>query len=144
MTQKPSNVLKPTAIAPSDPCPCRRGSAQPLSYADCCAALHQGQHLANDAEQLMRSRYSAFYLHLTDYLLQSWHPQTRPAHLNGDDSPAWQRLQILHHEIINETQQKVHFRAFYLVQGQLDWLEEISDFEQVDGRWFYHSGNILN
>ena len=63
-------------------CPC--GSARP--YASCCGALHQsfseeGQLLAASAEALMRSRYSAFVLDLRPYLLATWHPRTRPTHL---------------------------------------------------------------
>ncbi|HEX8865525.1 MAG TPA: SEC-C metal-binding domain-containing protein, partial [Lentzea sp.] len=37
-------------------CPCGTGQ----SYVDCCGALHSGARTAATAEQLMRSRYSAF------------------------------------------------------------------------------------
>lgn len=44
----------------------------------------------------MRSRYSAFALGLSDYLLQSWHMSTRPA-ASGfelDDTVQWKRLLV--------------------------------------------------
>ncbi|MDQ6967588.1 MAG: YchJ family metal-binding protein, partial [Mariprofundaceae bacterium] len=54
-------------------CPC--GSNKP--FASCCRPI-----IANDsastAEQLMRSRYSAFVLGDAEYLLKTWHPDTAP------------------------------------------------------------------
>ena len=54
-------------------CPCSSGA----TYDTCCGPLHAGQKAAATAEQLMRSRYSAFALGLTDYLVETWHPDTR-------------------------------------------------------------------
>src|SRR5687768_5433704 len=51
-------------------CPC--GSGLPLG--DCCGRLHDGTVTAATAEQLMRSRYSAFALGEPGYLLATWHP----------------------------------------------------------------------
>ena len=50
-------------------CPCGGGD-----YSACCGPLHQGMRQAATAEQLMRSRYSAFALGEVNYLL-STHPQ---------------------------------------------------------------------
>lgn len=47
-------------------CPCGQGL-----YAECCQPLHVGQQCAKHAEQLMRSRYSAFALQQIDYLLST-------------------------------------------------------------------------
>ena len=46
------------------PCPCGGGS-----YGRCCAPMHRGERQAPTAEQLMRSRYSAFVRGEVDYLL---------------------------------------------------------------------------
>ena len=56
------------------PCPCGGGA-----YANCCAPLIEAGQLANTAEQLMRSRYSAFALasqcpQAIDHLLRT-HPE---------------------------------------------------------------------
>ena len=75
----------------------------------------------------MRSRFSAFALGLSDYLLASWHPDTRPATLELDDT-VWRRLQIV--DVAGDV---VEFRASY--RGGL--LHERSRFAQVDGRWYY-------
>jgi SEC-C motif-containing protein len=44
----------------------------------------------------MRSRYSAYSLGLESYLLETWHPNTRPTSLNLQDDPAlkWLGLSI--------------------------------------------------
>lgn len=47
-------------------CPCGKGS-----YAECCEPLHLGTTKALTAEQLMRSRYSAFALQQIDYIVQT-------------------------------------------------------------------------
>ena len=66
-------------------CPCGSG----LSYAHCCAPLHQGQNATN-AAALMRSRYCAYALGEIDYLVST----TLPAQQAGLDRQAieqWSR-----------------------------------------------------
>src|SRR3712207_9153339 len=61
-------------------CPCGTG----LPYDECCGRLHDGTATAGTAEQLMRSRYSAFAVGDPAYLLATWHPPTRPPSLGLD------------------------------------------------------------
>lgn len=72
-----------------DPCPCGRGEP----YTRCCGPLHAGL-AAPTAERLMRSRYSAFVRRHVDYLLETWHPDTRPDSLVLDADISWKRLLI--------------------------------------------------
>lgn len=51
------------------PCPCSSGK----SYADCCAPFHDRKVFAQEGEQLVRSRYSAFALGKIDYLYDTLH-----------------------------------------------------------------------
>ncbi len=88
----------------------------------------------------MRSRYSAYALHLADYLLKSWHISTRPAAntLAVDSSGTrWLGLQIKRSEQIDESHALVEFVARYKVDGKAFRLEEASRFVQEDGHWFY-------
>ena len=48
------------------------------SYNNCCEIAHKNLAEVETAEQLMRSRYSAFVLADGDYLMQSHHSSTRP------------------------------------------------------------------
>lgn len=110
-------------------------------YAACCQPLHQNTQLAQTPEQLMRSRYCAFALKLNQYLLKTWHPQTRPTTLNLDDQPHWVKLQILSSKQSGDSG-KVHFRALYNEQGEVGFMEERSDFIRENGQWLYVSGKV--
>ena len=80
-----------TTDARSGRCPCGSGE----TYGACCGPLHDGSGRAATAEQLMRSRYSAFVVGDTTYLLASWHPSTRPTSLQLDAGTSWRFLEIV-------------------------------------------------
>ncbi len=90
----------------------------------------------------MRSRYTAYVLNLEDYLLQTWHPQTRPATLNLPDSPPtkWLGLAVKSHATDGDDSAVVEFIARYKVGGKAHRLHEISRFRRIDGRWLYLDG----
>ena len=71
----------PADSNPPRRCPCTSG----LPYDECCGPLHRGERAAPTAEQLMRSRFSAFALADAAYLLATWHPSTRPESLELED-----------------------------------------------------------
>lgn len=99
---------------------------------------------APTAEALMRSRYSAFVLQLEDYLLKTWHPNTRPTALNlAEDPPTkWLGLQIKHTENTSKTTAIVEFVARYKLAGKAMKLHETSEFERIDERWYYLHGEF--
>ena len=121
-------------ITPDD-CPC--GSRQP--YSTCCEPCHQGKP-ASSPEALMRSRYSAFVLNLTDYLKATWHTSTRPQDLDLTEAPKWVSLQVLSSDE-GEHEGTVHFRALYRAGGGWGYLEENSRFVRDDERWYYVPGD---
>lgn len=121
-------------------CPCGSGRA----VENCCGRFHAGT-AAPDAECLMRSRYSAFLLGLEDYLLATWHPDTRPAGLELDTTPApqWLGLTIKSHTSLDDHHATVEFIARYKLNGRAFKLHESSRFERVGARWFYVDGEML-
>ena len=128
----------------SGPCPC--GSS--LALALCCGALHarfaaDGRLLATSAEALMRSRYSAFVLDRRDYLLASWHPRTRPAHLEAPEPGLrWLGLEVLAHRVQDADHATVRFVARSKLGGRAHRLVETSRFERVEGVWLYVDGDV--
>ena len=75
----------------SGPCPCGGGD-----YDRCCGPLHRGERRAETAEQLMRSRYSAFARGEVDYLLQTHdQSQSRRALRQACRQTQWLWLSIL-------------------------------------------------
>ncbi len=123
------------------PCPC--GSGHP--YARCCGRWHDGpEHLqAPDAEALMRSRYCAYVLGLTDYLLATWHPSTRPATLAPNEPGLrWLGLDIKRHTPVNADHATVEFVARSKLGGRAHRLHETSRFVREGGRWYYVDGTF--
>ncbi|WP_440225145.1 YchJ family protein [Dokdonella sp. MW10] len=119
------------------PCPC--GRAAP--YAACCARWHAGAP-APDAEALMRSRYAAFVLGLSDYLLATWHPGQRPANLALDTGTTWLGLEVRRH-VADGDRAEVEFVArFRHGGGRAVRQHETSRFVREDGRWFYVDGVV--
>ncbi len=92
----------------------------------------------------MRSRYTAFALSDTAYLLASWHPSTRPASLDLDETPApkWIGLQVRAHRPLDEVHAEVEFIARCRVGGRAQRLHETSRFVCEDGRWYYMDGDL--
>lgn len=133
-------MAAPPTPAP-EACPC--GSGQP--YARCCGRWHAGpEHLqAPDAEALMRSRYSAFVLGLTDYLLATWHASTRPAVLDAPEpSLRWLGLQVRSHQLQGAEAATVAFVARSKLGGRAHRLQETSRFVREGGRWYYVDGDV--
>ena len=115
-------------MEPGAPCPCGTG----LSYAECCGRLHLGVAEADTAVQLMRSRYSAFAVGDTDYLLHTWHPRTRPDTVEAGDGLEWLSLQVLH-----ASDDQVEFVARFRGPTGRGFIRERSQFVRLDGRWVY-------
>jgi len=126
------------------PCPCGSG----MTYERCCGRFHAGAP-APTPQALMRSRYSAYALQLHAYLLETWHPTTRPADL-GDPEQArtkWIGLQVRRAEMLPDDAQgracgMVDFVARYRVGSRGYRLEETSRFVREGGRWYYVAGEV--
>ena len=126
------------AIDPARRCPCLSG----LAYGKCCEVLHTGGGVATTAEQLMRSRFSAFAVGATDYLLATWHPSTRPPDLELDPSLRWYRLDIERTERGGpfDTEGIVEFRAHFRSPDGAGEQHEVSRFVREAGAWTYVDG----
>jgi len=127
----------------SDLCPCGSGN----SYEKCCEPYLTGRSHPPSAEQLMRSRYVAYSQKNNQYILDTWHPSTRP----DDATPAehydveWRGLQILGTELGKAGDERgiVEFRARYRAKGETGGLDESSEFIKEDGRWYYVDGSTI-
>ncbi len=112
-----------------------------LSFESCCKPLIEGSQIATSAEQLMRSRYSAYCTQAADYLAQTTHKSTRQFHKKSDIlewsvSNKWMKL-----EIIKSAEVIVEFKAFFTDENQNANLHhEKSTFTFDDGNWFYVDG----
>lgn len=116
-------------------CPCLSGE----QYEDCCGRFHRGEGNAPTAEQLMRSRYSAFVVLDAGYLLRTWHAKTRPPTLDLDPDVEWRRLDILSTQRGGplDVDGVVEFAAHYRHDGERGVQRETSRFIREGGHWYY-------
>ncbi len=122
------------------PCPC--GSTSP--YETCCEPFHKGKSFPATAEQLMRSRYSAFVKQEIAYLRETlWPPNQKHfdeiAHRSRAENSLWLGLSI--YDIGGGSEQDsrgtVLFNARSMANGRLQEQVENSLFRKRDGRWYY-------
>ncbi|GGR51084.1 hypothetical protein GCM10008959_10540 [Deinococcus seoulensis] len=84
----------------------------------------------------MRSRYSAYALGNARYVLDTWHPDTRPATLDLRDGTRYLGLRVR-----GAAGPFVEFTAqLRLPGGERYALRENSEFVQLEGRWVYLDG----
>ena len=91
----------------------------------------------------MRSRYSAYVLDRSDYLLASWHASTRPSTLAPNEPGLrWLGLEVKKHQRQDAEHATVKFVARSKLDGRAHRMHEISRFVCEDGEWFYVDGDI--
>lgn len=121
-------------------CPCETGE----EYSSCCGIYHNDITQVKTAEQLMRSRYTAFVKANGDYLMLSHHSSTRPVHQKYDImswamSVKWLKLEV--EEVIagdeKDTEGEVVFSAYYMERFKNRCLKEHSKFVKENGHWVY-------
>ncbi len=124
-------------------CPC----GIPKDYTLCCQPLHIGTQIAKTAEQLMRSRYSAFAKNLVDYLVNTEHPDNRSIDLKesirlSQINVKWIKLTILETQKGSEKDDEgiVEFSAVYRDHNPRQFRER-SRFQKLGGLWYYLDGD---
>jgi SEC-C motif domain protein len=92
----------------------------------------------------MRSRYTAYVLCNEAYLLDTWHPSTRPRHIAFDPQQRWLGLKLTEVKVTGAAAAEVEFIARYRIGGDTAArLHERSRFVRDAGRWLYVDGDIL-
>ncbi|MBA2655965.1 MAG: YchJ family protein [Tatlockia sp.] len=121
-------------------CPC--GSRR--DYLECCGLLIENQIHAATPEILMRSRYTAYTLAKIDYIKKTM--QGKPLE-NFDEIEAvswarqltWRGLEVIR-TFIDEKDKDlgyVEFIASFEQQNCKQTIHELSQFQYLDGQWFY-------
>lgn len=92
----------------------------------------------------MRSRYAAFVQINSQYLLDTWHPSTRPKSIELTKNQKWLGLRILDARVQKDGLGEVEFVARYRIGGaSASRLHERSRFVRDGERWFYLNGDII-
>jgi len=129
-----------------DPCPC--GSN--VDYGSCCGPLISGEQRAATAEQLMRSRYSAYVKQEIPYILTSLHRDHRSDY-DEKSSRAWAERAQWHGITILKTisggpddaEGQVEFTVSYTENGLRQEHHELSSFKKEEGVWYFTTGKTM-
>lgn len=105
-----------------------------------------GNALPETPEQLMRSRYSAYFLGLGQYIFDTHHADFRGDVSVEDFEQSAQSTQWCGLEVVRAEQDGdsgvVEFKAYFLDKEKLHCLHEASNFVRENGRWFYTDGEF--
>lgn len=119
-------------------------------FSECCESIIKGTKQAETAEQLMRSRYSAFVIADINYLMNSHYKTTRPTKerseiLKWTKSVQWLTLEVLNTQggLASDTEGYVEFKAVFMKNGKIDCIYEDSFFVKENKQWYYKSGKHL-
>lgn len=124
-------------------CPCGLSK----KYLECCGKFIEKKELPKTAEELMRSRYSAYTKAKIDYIKDT---MIGPAlkQFNYENAllwateSMWLKLEVVNHIVDKKDKNLafVEFKAFYLANNIPQVLHEKSKFKKVHNKWLYHSG----
>jgi SEC-C motif-containing protein len=127
----------------SRPCPC----TSKKTYDRCCGPFHAGTAAPDTAEQLMRSRFSAYALGKVDYLIGT-RPEAKRADESREELAAYCKsvscvgLKIVGKEKGGKEDDTgvVTFHASLQTNGRRSLHIETSTFAREHGRWVYVDG----
>ncbi|MBR0574081.1 MULTISPECIES: YchJ family protein [Pasteurellaceae] len=126
------------------PCPCQSNK----SYAECCEPFHQ--HIAKPltAEQLMRSRYSAYTLININYIVETTLP-SQQKHLDKSAMEQWAKMTkwcgleiVAHNPTFAKNRATVEFKAYFKTEQKIAEHHELSLFIYKGNKWYFVDPNV--
>jgi SEC-C motif-containing protein len=115
-----------------------------VEFNECCRPIIEKIKKPASAEELMRSRYSAYVRANAAYLLYSTVEENRYTDdiaLIEDFSKSVEWLKL---DVLNATHDTVEFKAYYQDSESIKILHEKSNFVQEKGIWKYKDGELYN
>ncbi|MBN2802570.1 MAG: YchJ family protein [Deltaproteobacteria bacterium] len=130
----------------SKACPCQSGK----NYEECCGPFIEKKEFPKTAEELMRSRYTAFTLADIDYINETRHPQSEndfdeKATLKWAKESKWLGFELVNKSNGGENDEggKIEFIAKYTVDGKKQDHHEVALFQKYEGRWYFMDGDFV-
>ncbi|WP_225738296.1 YchJ family protein [Pseudoalteromonas aurantia] len=117
-------------------------------YDKCCKPFIEGSNSPSSAEQLMRSRYSAYCIKNANYILNTYASSQQKMHNTTDILQFANEVSFIKLDVIktsdNDLYSYVEFKAHYLVEDKHCQLHENSRFVQECGLWKYLDGELFD
>ncbi|MEW6995611.1 YchJ family protein [Colwelliaceae bacterium MEBiC 14330] len=120
-------------------CPC--GSK--LAFNDCCQGFITQEKRPSTAEQLMRSRFSAYATKNAQYIYDTYGELQRKNHTLTAIKSWAEQCFWLALEVHESKQNMVDFSAYYVLDDTLCELRERSNFALEQKQWRYLDGDII-
>ncbi len=124
-------------------CPCTSGKP----FAECCEPIITRQRVAATAEELMRSRYTAYARGDIDWIIESQSPEgrvhvDRKATEEWSKRAEWHRMEVLEVDRggVDDGEGFVDFKAYYTLGGEDITHHEVASFRKEDGVWYFVDG----
>ena len=120
------------------------------TFEQCCKPIIDRTQPAPTAQTLMRSRYSAYVIVASQYLIDSTHISQRANYSKIDieawaKESDWKKLEIIDCKkgLFDDSVGEVEFKAYYKdSKNTLQIHHEKSVFRKENGDWFYVSGSF--
>ena len=134
MTEKAEKFTPPRR---EQPCPC--GSGQ--TFGQCCEPILKQERPAENAEKLMRSRYTAHVAHDYAHLHRTYVKTAKEPYVPEEGEGGgreWTRLVIHAHDLSARPDTAfVDFTAYYKEGDAEHALHEKAEFQRLEGAWIY-------
>ena len=119
-------------------------------YEMCCHIFINGITYPTTAEQLMRSRYTAYALCEFAYIINTTHPSTRRQYSSKAikewaASSVWKKLEIIstNKGTSSDAIGYVEFKAYYSDSEDQNHIHhEFSTFKKIDANWVFVEGKV--
>ena len=128
-----------------EPCPC--GLAK--DFEECCEPFIAGAKECETAEELLRSRYSAYSQRIINYIMKTTHPKLKEEQnekmvRDWANSCEWKELEIVNIDNggKDDEQGTIEFRAEYRENGIKKLHHEVALFTKVDSKWYFEDGQM--
>lgn len=125
-------------------CPCQSNKL----YIECCERYHLNKKTPQTAEQLMRSRYSAYTLVNIDYIVETTLPSQqkkldKQAMQDWAKSTNWKGLKVIaRNPHFAKNRATVKFIAYFETDKGVMEHHELSLFIFKENRWYFVDPNV--
>lgn len=127
-------------------CPCNSKKL----FEQCCQPFLSGEVAPKTAEQLMRSRFSAYATANAEYILQTYSDESQKQQ-NINDIADWAKncrwVNLVIHtpkpQCLDEKNNVIEFSAFFIESKKLCVMREKSRFIKEANQWRYHDGLMI-
>lgn len=116
-------------------------------FSQCCQLYLSNEVVPSTAEDLMRSRYSAFCTKNIDYVIATTDLQVR-FEFDRAGNEAWaEKAQFEKLEVVTSEESGnkgiVEFKAYFKLGEENHIHHEVSTFRKTNGQWFFRAGRVV-